>query len=270
MLLIFTDLDGTLLNPDDYRYEPALPVIQQLKEKTIPIVPVTSKTRKEVEALCQDLDLQEPFITENGSGIFFQPTDERFDLSSLENWKGYRLKRLGCTYDDARNGLQTISVELGESLRGFGDLSVEDIQHYTGLDEHGAYRAKSRDFTEPFITPKSIAKSRIEAVVKTAGFKVTVGDRFSHLIGTQAGKGNAVQYLIQAFQGMHPNSTIKTIGLGNSPNDLEMLERVDVPIIIPGYQAPHPELENRGWMIAPDAGALGWALALTTILDMHA
>lgn len=267
MLLIFTDLDGTLLNSDDYRYDAALPVIERLKHHHIPMVPVTSKTRREVEVLCQDIGLQEPFITENGSGIFFHPTDHRFDLSSLESWNGYRLKRLGCTYADARQGLKTISAELGESLQGFGDLTVEEIQHHTGLDMAGAIRARDRDFTEPFITPKTIAKPRLEEGVRQAGLKVTVGDRFSHLIGIHAGKGHAVSYLIQAYRATHPNTPIKTIGLGNSPNDLAMLERVDVPIVIPGKKAPHPDLANRGWAIAPAAGSQGWAQTLTAILE---
>ncbi len=267
MLLIFTDLDGTLLNSDDYRYDPAIPAIEQLKQRGIPLVPVTSKTRSEVEALCQEIGICEPFITENGSGVFFQPTDTRFDLASLEQWNGYCLKRLGCTYDEARQGLQTISRALGEPLQGFGDLSINDIQHHTGLDTLGATRARERDFTEPFITPQTVAKSPIEEAVREAGFKVTVGDRFSHLIGIKAGKGQAVEYLVQVYQATHPNVTIKTIGLGNSPNDLEMLERVDVPIVIPGKTDPHPELAHRGWAIASDSGSLGWARSIKTILE---
>jgi mannosyl-3-phosphoglycerate phosphatase len=39
---------------------------------------------------------------------------------------------------------------------------------------------------------------------------------------------------------------IITLGLGNSPNDLEMLENVDIPIVVPGCRGSHPELADRG------------------------
>ncbi|MCU0535678.1 MAG: HAD-IIB family hydrolase, partial [Hydrococcus sp. Prado102] len=60
--LIFTDLDGTLLNQDDYAYEAAIPVLEKLKTQQIPVVPVTSKTRQEVETLRQEIKLEDPFI----------------------------------------------------------------------------------------------------------------------------------------------------------------------------------------------------------------
>ncbi|MDA0672462.1 MAG: haloacid dehalogenase, partial [Cyanobacteria bacterium] len=53
-LLFFTDLDGTLLNGEDYGYEAALPVLETLKARQIPVIPVTSKTRAEVETLIHD------------------------------------------------------------------------------------------------------------------------------------------------------------------------------------------------------------------------
>ena len=57
--LIFTDLDGTLLDHDTYSAEPAASLIRTLHEQSVAdVIPVTSKTQMELAAL--DCDL--PFV----------------------------------------------------------------------------------------------------------------------------------------------------------------------------------------------------------------
>ncbi|NET52199.1 MAG: haloacid dehalogenase, partial [Merismopedia sp. SIO2A8] len=224
------------------------------------------KTRREVEELCKVMKLQEPFITENGSGVFIPLGDRRFTLTEAEPWMGHNLLKLGCTYPEARAGLKAVSEILGEPLRGFGDLSVAEVQERTGLSRESAELAKMRDFTEPFVTPKHIDPAMIRDAVQQAGFKVTVGDRFSHLISPNAGKGRAAKTLMEAYQSHHAGETITTIGLGNSPNDQDLLEAVDHPIVVPGKNGPHPGLATQNWFIAPAPGAQGWAEAIQQMI----
>jgi mannosyl-3-phosphoglycerate phosphatase len=68
--ILFTDLDGTLLNGETYDYQAVLPALETLKQKGIPVIPVTSKTRAEVETLIQTVGITDPFVVENGSAIF--------------------------------------------------------------------------------------------------------------------------------------------------------------------------------------------------------
>jgi mannosyl-3-phosphoglycerate phosphatase len=260
--LIFTDLDGTLLNAEDYQYEEALPVLASLQQQQVPVVPVTSKTRREVEVLRQQIAPQDPFIVENGSGLFVQTGDDRFSLAQSQSWDSFQLVQMGCSYETVRSGLRRLGTQLNRELQGFGDLAVEEIVQLTGLSPAEAEQAKAREFTEPFITPKTVPAKAIEVAAQDLGLRVVVGDRFSHLIGAQAGKGKAVQALIDAFRAAHPSTPVTTIGLGNSPNDRAMLETVDHAIVIPGRTGPHPGLTGYGWEIAPYAGAKGWAAAI--------
>lgn len=273
MLIIFTDLDGTLLDQEDYAYEPALPMLTKLKQQQIPVVPVTSKTRVEVEDLRQVLGSHDPFIVENGSAVFLPTESDRPFLANTEPWGEYRLLRLGCTYGEARTGLQAVSQQLGESLRGFGDLTAAEVQDLTGLPLDAVNRAKNREFTEPFVTPK-YSSENLESIAHSLGFRVLVGDRFSHLIGGNAGKGAAVKKLQQYYQQNYQQTAATdsaekmiTVGLGNSPNDLEMLEAVDIPIVIPSRKGPHPGLADRGWQVAPVHGPTGWAIMVQEICD---
>lgn len=263
-LIIFTDLDGTLLNSEDYRYDAAIPMVRELQARQIPVIPVTSKTRREVETLRQELALNDPFIVENGSGVFISREDNRFTLPIGELCNGYHRLHLGCTYAEARQGLREVARALGEELRGFGDLSGAEIEQRTGLPPEAVKQAQAREFTEPFVTPKRLSSKRLEAVVQRLGFRVVVGDRFSHLIGGGAGKGKALKELVARYQAQR---TLTTVGLGNSPNDLEMLEAVDIPVIVPGKQGAHPGLAGRGWQVAPAPGALGWGQVVREICD---
>jgi mannosyl-3-phosphoglycerate phosphatase len=263
-LLIFTDLDGTLLNQDDYRYDAAIPVLEDLKTRQIPVVPVTSKTRQEVETLRQEINLEDPFIVENGSAIFVPLNSQQFVLDKKNEWEGYHLELLGCTYAEVRSGLMGIGNLIAERLQGFGDISEQEIEQLTGLSSEAVKQAKAREFTEPFITPKRTSSEQLQQVVEDFGFRVVVGDRFSHLISNGAGKGKAVQWLKEHYASQ---DKITTIGLGNSPNDLDMLEAVDIAIVVPGDKGVHPKLMGRGWQIAPAPGSQGWASAIAAILS---
>ncbi|NEQ30240.1 MAG: HAD-IIB family hydrolase [Leptolyngbya sp. SIO4C5] len=265
-LLIFTDLDGTLLESETYSYAAACPLLEQLKTEAIPVIPVTSKTRIEVETLIQQLSLQTPFITENGSGVFIPADYGAFELPpEAEPAGSYHLLQLGCAYVMARAGLKAVAQSIGRPLKGFGDLSIEQIQQLTGLSAQDAKEAKAREFTEPFLTPKNVATADLEAAAAEMGFQVVVGDRFSHLIGSEAGKGVAVLKLKALYQAAMPHRPITTLGLGNSPNDIDLLANVDIAVVIPGADGPHPQLRDRGWQIAPQPGATGWAIAVAEL-----
>jgi mannosyl-3-phosphoglycerate phosphatase len=68
--LVFSDLDGTLLDHDTYSFEAALPAIRLLKEKKIPLIICTSKSSGEINRLRPLIGNIDPFISENGGGIF--------------------------------------------------------------------------------------------------------------------------------------------------------------------------------------------------------
>ena len=266
LLIIFTDLDGTLLNQDDYKYDRAIPVLEELKVKKIPVIPVTSKTRQEVEALRAELSLTDPFIVENGSGVFVPSNDSRFAVANRQQGTDYHLELLGCNYAEARAGLKAVAAALGEDLRGFGDLTEAEIAKLTGLPLEAVKQAKAREFTEPFLTPGHIPPAKLKQAVEAQGFRVVVGDRFSHLIWSKAGKGRATRWLKQQYLPAQSGEKLVTVGLGNSPNDLDMLENVDYPLIVPGKNGPHPGLAGRGWQVAPASGSQGWAEVVTQTL----
>ncbi len=75
--VIFSDLDGTLLDAVRYSFNDALPALSLIQAHGVPLVLCSSKTRAEIEACRQRMHNFHPFITENGGGIFILVGAER-------------------------------------------------------------------------------------------------------------------------------------------------------------------------------------------------
>ena len=68
--LIFSDLDGTLLDHYSYQSTAAQPTLKQLHDAKIPVILNTSKTLAELNIIRAELELETPFIIENGAAIY--------------------------------------------------------------------------------------------------------------------------------------------------------------------------------------------------------
>ena len=68
-IIIFTDLDGSLLHRDSFKFDEIKDYIKSLIDEGIIIIPNTSKTEKEIEEFIKELGSNLPYISENGSSI---------------------------------------------------------------------------------------------------------------------------------------------------------------------------------------------------------
>lgn len=267
--VVFTDLDGTLLDRKTYRADPALEVLKELAKREIPVVPVTSKTRKEVLHLQQtQLPFRGPFIVENGSAIVFPLEDPWTPDERGEVRDRFRIVRLGSTYEEARRALLSLREDLRIPLVTLPELSDEDVTRLTGLRGTSVAHARAREFSEVFLVPASPHLDLLRRTAETRGFRILVGDRFGHIVGIRAGKGEALRVLMDLLRERFPETRWRTIGLGNSPNDVELLEFTDHSVVIPGPAGPHPELDRGGWIVAPAPGPEGWAQAIRDLLEI--
>jgi len=262
--LLFTDLDGTLLNHDDYSYADALPAIERLSKLAVPIIMVTSKTRAEVEVLQRDMGLEEPFIVENGGGVFFPGRYGDLKIPSSTMASPYRLVTLGVPYSVVRRFVEDRRDRF--DIEGFGDMGAERIAAITGLSATQARLAEQRDFTEPFLLADPDQLSALAEEAAGKGLSVTTGGRFYHLIGEHQDKGRAIDVVTEIFRG-HWGADVETIALGDSPNDLPMLERVVYPVVIPRVSGPPLELEREDVQVASREGCRGWGDSVLELME---
>jgi mannosyl-3-phosphoglycerate phosphatase family protein len=266
-LIIFTDLDGTLLDYSSYSFDPALPALQLLKERDIPFIICSSKTKKEIEYYRKKIGNNHPFISENGGGIFIPKNYFQFKLQS-QNFKvieenDYHVIRLGARYSDLRGAIEALRKE-GFKVIGFGDMSAKEISEAAGMTTEEAKMAKERDFDEPFIFKGSNAKVKelLQAIEKK-GFNVAKG-RFFHIIGN-SDKGKATSILIDLYKKKY--DSVISIAIGDSPNDIPMLEKVDYPVIV---QKPDGSYDTQIDILhltkADGIGPEGWNKAVLSLL----
>lgn len=253
--VIFTDLDGTFLNHDDYSFDSSKDSLKLINEKKIPLLFTTSKTRVEVELLQKKVGIKEPFIVENGAAIFFPKDYQNFDLSFLDDYQGYYILQLGLKYKQVLNFYNKYKSEFG--LLGFSDMSIDDIVKHTGLNVEDAKLSKQRDFTEPFLLEDKTKLKNLKNLALTYNIKITEGGRFYHLIGEFQDKGIAVKKAKKIFEKIY-NDDINSIGLGDGPNDIVMFENVDIPIVIKNHNGKYVETKVKNIQKSEFKGSKGW------------
>jgi mannosyl-3-phosphoglycerate phosphatase len=263
-LLVFTDLDGTLLDHRDYSYEAAKAGLDRIRSQQIPIIFTTSKTRPEIERLQAEMQIQEPFIPENGAAVFFPAGYRNFKIADGLQRPPYTLVQLGAGYREIRGFFRSVRERFG--LTGFGDLSAEEIARLTGLPPEQAAMAKQREFTEPFRMEHDARVGELASVAASQGFKITAGGRFFHLIGVRQDKGRAVRRCTEVFE-KNTAGGIVTVGLGDSANDLPMLKSVDIPVLIPHDDGGYEAVDLSNLIKAEHPGSGGWNEAILQVLD---
>lgn len=257
--IIFSDLDGTLLDEAKYSFDGALPALSLIQACGVPLVLCSSKTRAEIVACRQAMHNIHPFITENGGGIFIP---RGYFSAPAESVDGYQRITLGLPYAEIRQHFIALRERLGASVRGFGDMVAEEVAELTGLTLDGAALAKQRDFDEPFVFDGAPDAGFLRAI-EDAGLRWTQG-RIFHIMGTHD-KGLAVKTLESLYRDEY--GEITSIGLGDSLNDLPLLQSVDHPVLIRHEDGSFDDrIAMAGLMKTQGAGPRGWNEAVLQLL----
>jgi mannosyl-3-phosphoglycerate phosphatase len=262
-IVIFTDLDGTLLHPRTYSFDEARSALELIRQRDIPLILCSSKTRAEIEVYRSKLSNGHPFVAENGGGVFIPQGYFPFSVDG-ELQGGYRLIIFGSPYQELRNVLAGLRERLAIKVRGFGDLSVQEIAALSGLAEPEAALAKMRDFDEPFIFEDNGAKADVFLqAIEARGYRWTRG-RFYHIIG-ENDKGRAATFLKYLFEKKY--GPIRTIGIGDNLNDLPLLRVVDQPVLVQKESGTYEEgISLPNLMRADGIGPQGWNRAILRLL----
>jgi mannosyl-3-phosphoglycerate phosphatase len=228
-LIVFTDLDGTLLDQHTYSYAASLPALRKVQALKMPVILCSSKTRAEIEPLWRELAIEDPFIVENGGGICFTPNYFSFAVENARSDTKLNTIELGSRIEDLRAGLAEAARRLHVRVRSFGELSSKDIVDLTGLSRQQAQAAAQRVYDEPFLIDEPSRERILATALRMKGFTVTRGDRFFHL-SRGSDKGKAARLLINLYG--KDGASFLSVGLGNSANDLSLLRAVERPVLI--------------------------------------
>jgi mannosyl-3-phosphoglycerate phosphatase len=253
-IIIFTDLDGSLLDATSYSFEAAKDALSVIQRLGAALILVSSKTRAEMEPLRLRLNSIHPFIVENGGALFVPKGYFPFPVDDSASKGEYEVVAIGESYDALRAALKEIGQAVGCRLRGFGDLSIEEIARLTGLSSADAVLATQREY--------------LLKAAEARGLQCTRGGRFYHLMGSND-KGIASQRLMAWYRRLaeHDEEGLITIGIGDSLNDLPMLAVVDCPILVQKPDRSYdPDVQLPHLIRADGVGPVGWNRSLMDLL----
>lgn len=244
--VVFTDIDGTLVDINTAEYgKETDKLIRLIKERNIPLILTSAKTRLEQNKIREDLGISDPFIVENGGAIVIPKG--YFPDYALRDIK-YPLRETQETKNEARDVNHEIVVELGKpadyiraklsdirkkysiNFRGVADISVEKLSNLALISREQAKRMAQRNYGETILQIQSEDIARFIKYVQEDGMKVIHGGRFFDVtVGTD--KGIAVGILKKLFKDKFHNN-VKFFGIGDSTNDIPMLNLMDIPILV--------------------------------------
>ncbi len=255
--LMYTDVDGTLMDFHSYSMEKSMEGIELLRQNDIPLVPVSSKTFDEMKEIMAGAGIYGYFAFENGCGIAVPCGDGQYKTE---------ISGPGTHVLEAR--LPEVENITGKKIISILDLSDEEISSYSGLDLHRSSLAKRRMATLPFITEDRVLFDdydidMINIRLAGSGMELTRGGRFNHLLPSRAGKAYAVRKI---YTYINTGSGVKTGACGDSYNDLAMLDNVDV-----GYIVRKPDgsfMQGTDFMITAGTGPEGFTEAVKDFIKL--
>ncbi|KKS92909.1 MAG: Mannosyl-3-phosphoglycerate phosphatase [Candidatus Collierbacteria bacterium GW2011_GWB1_44_6] len=278
-IIIFTDLDGTFLN-DQYSFAEAGEAFSLTKEREIPVVIVTSKTKLEVEKIQKDMGVwqKEPFIIENGGAVYIPLNYFHFDIrqevpgAKISTDGKFIIVELGKPYSEVRRVMKEAALEVGLDVEGIGDISPEQFSLDTGLTMEDAVRAQQRQYQEGFkiINPNPLTikedEKRLKEAIEKRGFCLSIGGRYYQIMGSPA-KVRAVEILINLYKKEYGN--IFSVGLGDAPSDLDFMNECDQGFLLNNPRKKVEEGLSENITRIDTSGPDGWNEAIISVIKFH-
>ena len=265
-LLLFTDPDT--LRDGRHDWTTMRDVVRELEDHGIAVVLWGNETRSEMELIQSDLNLQHPFISENGGGLFIRHGYFLKRPSIGRSIQSYDVLDFGRPYHEVAEALHEVARRHECPLIGFSVMSIEDVARECGLSLAQARLAKLREYDEPFrvVDREPTTYSRLCSALRRFGYRCFTHEDFHHATGV-ADKAQSIRTLTSLYSDAH-DGYVLTVGVARAASETCLLQAVDIPLVVQSADVDAARLAQKvptAQLI--DAGPHGWSEAILEALD---
>ena len=248
-ILIFTDLDGSILHRDTFKFDQIKDYIIKLINSGIHIIPNSSKTESEIIEFNQDLGENLAYISENGSVI------NNLDLLNSNFPNKIILSR------EKEELVEIFKNKVSENLQSkckfISNLNKNDQINIFGLSETKLKKALDRKYTEPFLFEgNKNEKKDLAKMLKKNALSIQEGGRVINLCDN-VNKVKSMNRVLKIYRKIERD--IKVITVGDNFNDLDMLKNSDLPCLVFNDQFKEDQINIDNLIISNKPSPEGWA-----------
>ena len=257
-ILIFTDLDGTLLNKDTFRFDEIEDYFRELLSIGINIIPNSSKTESELLNFNKENNLNLSFIAENGSSIhglniIHEDLPDKILMSKPVD-KIYEIYK------------QKISSDLQQKIKFISKFNTNEQKKIFGLPINKIKLAMERKHSIPIqFKGSKVEKNEFTKIINNAGLTIQTGGRIMNICDN-TNKSIAMLKTIELIK-KKINEEIISIGVGDNQNDLDMLKKSDYPCLVKNNSFDNSLIFIDNLIKSSEPSPLGWADVIKTAIQ---
>ena len=257
-ILLFTDLDGTLLNKKTFEFKAALDLVKNCVKKGINIIPNSSKTDLELDEICENLEIPKVYISENGSCIY--------GLNFLSEKLNEKICLSRNKETIFKNFSDNINFKLQKKCLILENETLQNQIEVLGLPKNKISKAMNRKFSMPFIfLGNKEEEVELKNSVKKHGLNIQFGGRVLSL-GDKVSKGNAMMRFISLLSNETKKNYV-SICVGDNENDFDMLDKCDYPCLVKNGPLKNINFKNQ-CMVSKKEAPDGWVEVVNKTLSI--
>lgn len=268
--VIFTAVEGALLDPKSHSWSAAEEALQELDRRRVPLVLATAGTRAELEPFRAKIGHGHPFITESGGGLFLPDGYFNQKLPGATRVGRYFCVAFGRPYAEAVSAAEEFAKESGASIEGYSNMRAREIARNTGEPVRQAELAKQREFSERFFFAgdTDAIEAKFERAAQEHKWLAVRGEPFWELRSGND-EARALRHFMKLVRDSQ-HARLRSVALGSSARDLPLLAAADQAVVLPHRgQEFDPALTSRLPRAIPGeaSGPAGWNAAVLKLLE---
>ena len=254
---IFTDLDGSLLHRDTFKFAPIKDYVVSLVDRGIIIIPNSSKTEKEIEKFNEELGVKLPYICENGSSIQgLNLINANFPSKIVLSREKEELMKI---FNDK------VPEQLKDKCIEISKINKKKQEKIFGQKDDNLKNALNRKYTLPFLFKgDKTEKNKLSKILSSSSLTLQEGGRVVNLCDN-INKVKSMNKVIKILK--KAEDRIKSIAVGDNYNDLEMLKNCDIPCLVFNDKFKLDQINIDNLIFSNKPSPEGWADVIKKALD---